>query len=64
MVRCNLEIMDLQSGNYLARRSFICQTMASMRTAEDHRINISVVFQNSGSGSKCATEGTGEDINV
>ena len=28
------------------------------------QINISVVVQNSGSGSKCATEGTGEDINV
>ena len=42
----------------------MCETVASMRPAGNHRINISVLLQNSGSGSKCATEGTGEDINV
>ena len=56
--------MDLHSGNYLARMSFMCKTMASLGPAGDHRVNISAGFQNSGSGSKCATEGTGEDINV
>ena len=34
------------------------------KTGWGSQINISVVVQNSGSGSKCATEGIGEDINV